>query len=122
MYPSMNIYITHTYVVYQTRSPAVGIGRILLPIANPDTATALFKIAAAIASERNYEIDCLYVITVPRLSSPAEVKVDTREGRKLLHRLERLARQQHISVHTQISVAQDIADGILATIRERHSN
>jgi len=113
---------TPSYVVYQTRSPAVGIGRILLPIANPDTATALFKIAVAIARERNYEIDCLYVITVPRLSSPAEVRVDTREGRKLLHRLERLARQQNISVHTQISVAQDIADGILATIRERHSN
>jgi CIC family chloride channel protein len=111
-----------SYVVYQTRSPAVGIGRILLPIANPDTATALFKIAAAVARERNYEIDCLYVITVPRLSSPAEVKVDTREGRKLLHRLERLARQQNISVHTQISVVQDIADGILATIGERHSN
>ena len=113
---------TPSYVVYQTRSPAVGIGRILLPIANPDTATALFKIAAAVARERNYEIDCLYVITVPRLSSPAEVRVDTREGRKLLHRLERLARQQNISVHTQISVAQDIADGILATVRERHSN
>jgi len=62
------------------------------------------------------------VITVPRLSSPAEVRVDTREGRKLLHRLERLARQQNISVHTQISVVQDIADGILATIGERHSN
>jgi CIC family chloride channel protein len=113
---------TPSYVVYQTRSPAVGTGRILLPIANPHTATALFTIASAIARQRNYEIDCLYVITVPNPSSPAEVTVDTREGRKLLHRLERLARQQKISVHTQICVAQDIADAILATIRERHSN
>jgi CIC family chloride channel protein len=113
---------TPSYVVYQTRSPAVGTGRILLPIANPHTASALFIIASAIARQRNYEIDCLYVITVPNPSSPAEVTVDTREGRKLLHRLERLARQQNISIHTQICVAQDIADAILATIRERHSN
>jgi CIC family chloride channel protein len=113
---------TPSYVVYQTRSPAVGTGRILLPIANPHTASALFTIASAIARQRNYEIDCLYVITVPNPSSPAEVSVDTREGRKLLHRLERLARQQNISIHTQICVAQDIADAILSTIRERYSN
>jgi chloride channel protein, CIC family len=113
---------TPSYLVYQTRSPAVGTGRILLPIANPYTATALFKIASAIASQRNYEIDCLYVITVPNPSSPAEVTVDTREGRKLLHRLERLGRQQKLSIHTQIRVAQDVGDAILETIRERHSN
>jgi CIC family chloride channel protein len=113
---------TPSYVVYQTRSPAVGTGRILLPIVNPHTVDALFTMASAIARQRNYEIDCLYVITVPNPSSPAEVTVDTREGRKLLHRLERLARQRKISVHTQICVAQDIADAILATIRERHSN
>lgn len=113
---------TPSYIVYQTRSPAVGRGRILLPIANPHTASALFKIAAAIAREQDYEIDCLQVIQVPKHSSPSELIVDTRDSRKVLHRLERLGRLQKVSVHTQIQVAQDTTEAILGTIDKRHIN
>ncbi len=111
-----------SYVAYQTRSPSLGKGRILLPIANPENAATLFKIAASIARQQDYEIDCLQIIPVPKHSAPSEVAVDTRGSRKLLQRLERLGRHQKVSVHTQIRVAQDIAGAILETIRDRHSN
>jgi CIC family chloride channel protein len=113
---------TPSYVVYQTRSPAIGKGRVLLPVANPENASSLLKIALAIARRENYEIECLQVIPVPQHSTPSEVAVDTREGRKLLHRLERTARQEKISLHARIVVARSIDIAILETIRERHIN
>jgi CIC family chloride channel protein len=118
-----------SYLVYQTRSPAVGKGRILLPLANPQTAPALLQIAAALAKptpgsdgHQQYELECLQVIQVPKHHIPAETQVNTREGRKLMGRIERLMRRWKIPVHTQIRVAQDTAEAILETIRERHIN
>jgi chloride channel protein, CIC family len=108
-----------SYVVYQTRSPAIGKGRILLPIANPQTAPALIKIAAAIARYHNYELECLQIIKVAKHTFPSEVYVNTQESRKLLHKVERLGRQWNIPVHTQIRVAQDRAEAILEAIAER---
>ncbi|MFM7440800.1 MAG: chloride channel protein, partial [Snowella sp.] len=55
-----------SYIAYQTRAPSTGEGRILLPLSNPQTAPALFQIAAAIAQDKNYEIDCLQVLSVPK--------------------------------------------------------
>jgi chloride channel protein, CIC family len=108
-----------SYIVYQTRSPATGVGRILLPIANPQTAPALMKIAAAIARYNQYELECLQIIKIPKHSFPSETYVNTQEGRKMLHRIERLGRQLNIQVHTQIRVTQDRAEAILETIAER---
>jgi CIC family chloride channel protein len=108
-----------SYVVYQTRSPSIGNGRILLPIANPQTAPALMKIAVAIARYHQYELECLQIIKIPKHTFPAETYVNTQESRKLLHRVERLGRQWNIPVHTQIRVAQDRAEAILETIAQR---
>ncbi len=111
-----------SYISYQTRAPLAGEGRILLPLINPDTATSLFKIGAAIAQQENQEIECLQIITVPKHSDPAQTPVITQHSRQLLQRAERLGRQHNIPVHTQIRVAHDIAQAILDTIRERHIN
>jgi chloride channel protein, CIC family len=108
-----------SYVVYQTRSPALGKGRILLPLANPQTAPALMKIAAAIARYHQYELECLQIIKVPKHTFPSEAFVNTQESRKLLYRVERLGRQLKVPVHTQIRVAQDRVEAILETIAER---
>jgi CIC family chloride channel protein len=108
-----------SYIVYQTRSPSVGKGRILLPIANPQTAPALMKIAAAIARYHQYELECLQIIKVPKHTFPSEAFVNTQEIRKLLHRLERLGRQLKIPVHTQVRVAQDRAEAILEAIAQQ---
>lgn len=111
-----------SYIIYQTRSPATGKGRLLLPIANLDTASVLLQIATALARQQNYEVECLHVIKVPKHSPPDQSRVDIRESRKLMHRLERLGRHLNIPIHTQIRIGQDIAQTILETIQERHIN
>ena len=62
-------------IVYQTRSPETGQGRILVPLSNPKTAAALLEIAVAIARDRNSEIECLQVIVVPKHQSLVEATV-----------------------------------------------
>jgi chloride channel protein, CIC family len=109
-----------SYVVYQTRSPRIGRGKLLVPIANPETAATLLEMAAAIARDRHYEIDCIQVMLVSRHSSPAETTVRTAKSRRLLRQAEVMAKKWEIPLHTQIRVAHDIAQAILETINEEH--
>jgi len=109
-----------SYVVYQTRSPNTGRGRILVPVANPETAATLLKMAAAIARDRHYEIECVQVMLVSRHSSPSETTVRTAKSRRLLRQAEVLAKKWRIPLHTQIRVAHDPAHAILETIKDRH--
>ncbi|MBC7971690.1 MAG: chloride channel protein [Verrucomicrobia bacterium] len=109
-----------SYVVYQTRAPATGRGRLLLPLSNPQTANRMLKLAFAIAQERHYEVECLQVILVPRHSSPAEVAVNTTLSRRLLKQAVRQGNARGILVHTQIRAAQSIEKAILETIADRH--
>jgi len=109
-----------SYVVYQTRAPQVGNGRLLVPLSNPQTAPALLRLAAAIARDRNYELECLQIIVVPRNSFPSESAVRTTKSRRLLQQAERIVRNWNLPVHTQIRVAHDVPSAILETIGERH--
>ncbi|MEJ6483460.1 chloride channel protein [Nostoc punctiforme UO1] len=109
-----------SYVVYQTRSPSTGSGRLLVPVANPDTAGILLQMAAAIARDRHYEIDCVQVMLIPRHSSPSETQVRTAKSRRLLRQAEVLAKKWKIPLHTQIRVTHDVAQAILETINEQH--
>ncbi|MBD2439698.1 chloride channel protein [Nostoc sp. FACHB-110] len=109
-----------SYVVYQTRSPSVGRGRLLVPIANPETATTLLQMAAAIARDRHYEIECVQIMLISRHSSPCETPVRTAKSRRLLRQAEVMAKKWRIPLHTQIRVAHDSAQAILETIQERH--
>ncbi len=109
-----------SYIVYQTRSPSTGSGRLLVPVANPETAGILLQMAAAIARDRHYEIDCVQVMLVPRHSSPSETQVRTAKSRRLLRQAEVLAKKWKIPLHTQIRVTHDVAQAILETINEQH--
>ena len=109
-----------SYVVYRSRSPATGKGRILLPIAHPDHISALWSIAKAIALYHDYEIECLQVICVPNHVYPAQAKVETSSTRKLMQQLETLGIESGIAVHTQIRVATDVSEAILETITKEH--
>jgi chloride channel protein, CIC family len=109
-----------SYVVYQTRDPEIGLGRLLVPISNPSTAEALCKIACAIAQENHYEIECVQIILIPRHQSTAETPVSTLASRQLMDQVSRIAQMQEIPIHTQIRVAHDVAEAILETIAERH--
>ncbi|MCC5610373.1 chloride channel protein [Nostoc sp. CHAB 5834] len=109
-----------SYIVYQTRSPSTGNGRLLVPVANPETAGILLKMAAAIARDRHYEIDCVQIMLIPRHSSPSETQVRTAKSRRLLRQAEVLAKKWKIPLHTQIRVTHDVAQAILETINEQH--
>lgn len=111
-----------SYVVYQTRGPAVGKGRILLPLANPETALSLLKIAGAIALQEDYELECLLIKPVPRHTPPAQARVDWNESHRFLGEMMAIASDliPTVSIHSQIRLAQDTAQGILETIRDRH--
>ncbi|MFB2938663.1 chloride channel protein [Aerosakkonemataceae cyanobacterium BLCC-F154] len=109
-----------TYIVYQTRSPSIGKGRLLVPLANPQTAQSLLQIAAAIARDRDYELDCLQVIIAPRHTTPSEAKVRTTKSRRLLRQAEITAKKWGVPIHTQIRVAHDPAQAILETIKTEH--
>ncbi|MBW4452266.1 MAG: chloride channel protein [Nostoc indistinguendum CM1-VF10] len=109
-----------SYIVYQTRSPSTGSGRLLVPVANPETAGILLQMAAAIARDRHYEIDCVQVMLIPRHSSPSETQVRTAKSRRLLRQAEVLAKKWKIPLHTQIRVTHDVAQAVLETINEQH--
>jgi CIC family chloride channel protein len=111
-----------SYIVYQTRSAATGRGRILLPLSNPQNAPSLLRIAAAIARDYNYELECLQIIKVPKHIAPSKAKINTIQSRKLMYRLERLGKNLDISVHSQVRLAQDTTEAILETVREKNVN
>ncbi len=109
-----------SYVVYQTRAPQVGNGRLLVSLRNPKTAPVLLQLAAAVARERNYELECLSVITIPRHRSPSETPVKLKKSRRLMQEAEQIGQAWQLSVHTQIRVTHDVAFSVLETIKERH--
>lgn len=109
-----------SYVVYQSRSPATGKGRILLPLANPENVDALLEIAKAIALYHQYELECLRIVCVPPHIYPAQARVDTSSARQLMHQLEIWGREANIPLHTQIRVATDVSEAILETIAREH--
>ncbi len=109
-----------SYVVYQTRSPATGRGRLLVPLSNPKTAPVLLRMALAIAHDRHYELECLQVITIPRGNSPSATAVNTTTSRRLLRQAEQMGRKLGIPTHTQIRVGHAAAEAMLEAIQERH--
>lgn len=109
-----------SYVVYQTRAPATGRGRLLVPLANPKTALVLLRIAIAIAQQEDYEIECLHVIPISRSHDPTQTPVNTTVGRNLLLQAEELGGNWKIPVHSQIRVSHDPAKAILEALKERH--
>jgi chloride channel protein, CIC family len=109
-----------SYVVYQTREPAIGVGRLLVPVANPVTAEPLLRMAATIAQAQHYELECVQIIQIPAHQSPAETPVSMFASRALTDRATQMGQSYGISVHTQIRVGHSVVDSILEIIRERH--
>ena len=109
-----------SYLVYQTQAPATGRGRVLVPIANPYTAPVLLQVAAAIAREKRYELECQQTIVVSRSNSPEETPVDIAIALELLDEARQFVQKWDIPVHTQVRVTHDVAPAILETIKQRH--
>ncbi|MEO0408512.1 MAG: chloride channel protein, partial [Cyanobacteria bacterium P01_A01_bin.135] len=105
-----------SYVVYQTRSPVTGRGRLLVLLRNPNTAPSLLKMAAAIARERGYELECLQIVKISRSQPPEQTRVHTQFSRRLLQQAEQIGQAWDLPVHTQIRAAHDVAQAVLEAI------
>lgn len=108
-----------SYVIYQTRSPAVGKGRILLPLANPDSVVVLTGMSRSFAHFRQGELELLNLIKVSRKIPPNQVWVNPIPGRELLQKAEALVQQEDIPVHTQLRTTHNFSEAILEVIEER---
>ncbi len=109
-------------VVYQTRAPEIGRGRLLVLLSNPKTAKMLMEMAVAIARDRDYEVEVLHVIVVPPHKALTEVPVRTVLGERLLRQATTLGLTWQVPVHTQIRVAHDLCAAVLQTIDSEHIN
>lgn len=109
-----------SYVVLQQRGPAIGQGRLLLPLGDPSSAPDLLKMAAAIAQDFRYELECVHVIRVPRSVSPAEASVSLETVDPLQRLIQPYRDNSGISVHFQVRVAHEIGRTLLEVINERH--
>ncbi|NMF60111.1 chloride channel protein [Pseudanabaena yagii] len=111
-----------SYLVYQRRGTATGKGRLLLPLANPQTAPYLIEIGLAIAVARNYELECLHIITLAPHLSLSETPVDLNPSLELFQTATVAAELKQVSLHTQIRVAHDISQAILEVAGDRDNN
>lgn len=111
-----------SYTIYETRTPAVGRGVLLVPIEEDDDYHRLFTIASAIANYHNYEIEFVNVIKVHQYQDPRNTEVDTRKARHLMYHLERMGRKANISVHCKIISTHHRSGILLEIIKERHIN
>jgi len=106
--------------VYRLRSPAVGRGRLLVPLSDPDTAPLLLDMAIAIARQEQYELECVHVIIVSRSVSPEEAAVDLGPSHQLLSLAQQRVQSAKVPLHNQIRVAHDVAPTLLEVIKKRH--
>jgi chloride channel protein, CIC family len=111
-----------SHVIYQTRAPEIGKGRLLVLLSNPHTAQMLLEMAVAIARYRHYEIEVLHVIVVPPHKSLVEVSPRTVLAEKLLRQARNLGLAWKVPVHTQIRVAHSLSTAVLGTIESEHIN
>jgi len=118
-YPQSSLTIP-SYSTYQTRSPAIGKGRILLLISQGDDLKEIFNIASIITAYNSYELDCLSVIEISKQKRPEHTIINTLKVRKLMAQLERMARHNQIFINTEIKLSHEQSQGILETIHDRH--
>ncbi|OIP69554.1 MAG: chloride channel protein [Oscillatoriales cyanobacterium CG2_30_44_21] len=111
-----------SYLVYQQRGTATGRGKLLLPLHNLQTATYLIDIALAIASEHNYELECLHIIAIASHLPPSETSVDLSHSLALFKQAATAAKLKQVPLHTQVRVAHDTGQAILEVIGDRKTN
>ncbi|MEM1425054.1 MAG: CBS domain-containing protein, partial [Cyanobacteria bacterium P01_H01_bin.130] len=108
-----------SYMVYARRSPNGGRGRLLVALGNPYTASALTRLAIAIAQERDFEVECLHPVVVPSARSPADTPIDLGDRAAMLDYAFRLGQQANVNIHVQARTTHDVSQAILETVEQR---
>ncbi len=98
--------------------PAKQNKRILVPIANPDTAESLLRLAGTLAKPENGKVIALRVITVPNQLPLSEGRIEAEANRVLLDQAIDQATKEEFRIQTMTRVSRSIAEGIIDTARE----
>ncbi|MGD1908662.1 MAG: CBS domain-containing protein, partial [Leptolyngbyaceae cyanobacterium] len=61
-----------SYGAYRNRAPALGQGRILVPLVDGECVDRLLDFAIALAQHKNYELECIHIVAVARIVPPIE--------------------------------------------------
>ncbi|MBN1976400.1 MAG: TIGR00341 family protein [Anaerolineae bacterium] len=96
--------------------------QVLVPIANPNTASTLLRIAGHLAQFQGGNVLALQVITVP---DPVLLEAGSRQaeaGRTILEKALAIANEEALPIQTMTRVARNVAQGILDTAIEESAN
>jgi CIC family chloride channel protein len=92
----------------------------LVALSEPPLSMPLVRLAASIARDCNYELECLHVVTVPQYVAPSEAEIDLAYHRRYIETAIAIAQSYGIPTHAQIRIAHDIVPTILETLRYRN--
>ncbi len=92
--------------------------RVLVPIANPDTAETLLRLAGSLVRQQGGKVIALRVITVPGQIPLSEGSSQAETDHVLLDRAVDQATIEEFRVQTMTRVSRSISEGILDTARE----
>jgi uncharacterized hydrophobic protein (TIGR00271 family) len=92
--------------------------RILVPIANPETASTLLHLAGTLVRSEGGKVIALRVITVPNQLPLSDGRIEAEANRVLLDQAIDQATKEEFRVQTMTRVSRSIAEGILDTARE----
>lgn len=92
--------------------------RILVPIANPDTAESLLHLAGTLVRPEGGKVIALRVIIVPNQLPLSEGSIEAEANQMLLDQAIDQATKEEFRVQTMTRVSRSISEGILDTARE----
>ncbi len=92
--------------------------RILVPIANPETAESLLRLAGTLVRPEGGKVIALRVITVPSQLPLSDGSIKAEADQMLLDRAIDQATKEEFRVQIMTRVSRSIAEGILDTARE----
>jgi uncharacterized hydrophobic protein (TIGR00271 family) len=92
--------------------------RILVPIANPETAESLLHLAGTLVRSEGGKVIALRVVTVPSQLPLSDGRTQAEADRLLLDRAIDQATKEEFRVQTMTRVSRSVAEGILDTARE----
>ena len=94
---------------------------VLISLHNPDNVEMLMKIGISVARQRQIRLIVFSVVTVPRQVPIHEGLRYTHHKEPLLAEARKIASQQKIRLETDLVIAHNAADGILAAINKHNA-
>ena len=95
--------------------------RVLIPVANPETAGELVRIGAALLDERTGRITALGIVEVPEAEALSEGATRARTARRLLQRVLEFA-PPGIRLQPLVRIGRRAAEGIVEAVAEQEAD